>query len=209
MNTPLLIMGKRIEVDASPVIWDRPFASKTLTEHWDARGGEWEVDGDALLGKSRTPNAFLFSRSRFPGNVLLDFYGQTVLPSTHDLDFMWNTDWDEPTQTRTTGYVCGIQGWWHGKLGIERPNSLFGGMVPCPWFQPGTEYHIQAGSIDGHCFVFVNDALKFEAIDPAPVDSHRFSRVGFEVYQSVIRIRALTIRQIAWTPDPSTYPDEF
>lgn len=209
MNHYLAIMGKRLDLLASPVLWDQPFSAATLAAHWEVRGGEWTVAGDTLFGTCRTPNAFLFSRQRFPGNVLLDFFGQTVLPSTHDLDFMWNTEWDEQTQTRSTGYVVGIQGWWHGKLGVERPNSPFGGMVPCPWFRPGVEYHIQAGSIDGHCFVFVNGTLQFEAIDPVPVDSQRFNRVGFEVYQSMIRIRALTIRQIAWVAASDSYPDEF
>lgn len=209
MSTSLLILDKRIDLAASRVLWDKPFSAASFADHWEAHGGEWTVDGDALEGRCRTPGAFVFSRQQFPGNVLMDFRGQTVPPSTHDLDFMWNTDWDEKTQSRATGYVVGIQGWWHGKLGVERPNSRFCGMVPCPWFRPGVEYHVQAGSIDGHCFVFVDGALKFEAIDPAPVDSRRFSRVGFEVYQSMIRVRALSIRQIEWTPAQGGYSEEF
>jgi len=208
MKKSLRIMGKRIDLDASSVLWDKPFSAATFAEHWDVRGGEWAVEGDALVGKGRQPGVFVFSQQRFPGNVLMEFYGQTVLPSTHDLDFMWNTEWDEKTQTRKTGYVVGIQGWWHGKLGVERPDSTFGGMVPCPWFRPGVEYFIQAGSIEGHCFVFVNGSLMFEAIDPTPVDSQRYNRVGFEVFQSMIRVRALTLRQIAWTTEQSAYPEE-
>lgn len=55
----------------------------------------------------------------------------------------------------------------------------------------------------------VDGALKFEAIDPAPMDSRRFSRVGFEVYQSMIRVRALSVRQIEWTPVQGGYREEF
>ena len=50
----------------------------------------------------------------------MDFYAQTVLPSTHDIDVMWNLSWNEAENLRGVAYVAGIQGWWDGKVGIEK-----------------------------------------------------------------------------------------
>ena len=46
----------------------------------------------------------------FPGNVMVDFEARTVLPCTHDIDFMWNGSWDEATDRRGLAYVGGSRG---------------------------------------------------------------------------------------------------
>ena len=123
---------------------------------------------------------------------------------------MWNLTWDEARNTRAEAYVVGVQGWWDGKLGIEKsPAYKLVAATLCPWFVPGQEYHIQAGSIDGHCFVFVDGVLRLELTDPEPIDSTRHNRVGFEAYQSMVSIRNLIVRRIAWEPRPMAYSEEF
>lgn len=207
----LLLMHKRIDLDASPALYDRPITAASLAEDWEVRHSTWRCDGEALLGVNPEPGpGVIMSRRGFPGNVLLDFHARTVLPSTHDIDVMWNLSWDEQNNTRGAAYVAGIQGWWDGKIGIEKsPDYRLVAAAPCPWFEPGREYHIQAGSIEGHCFVFVDGLLRLELFDPAPIDSSVHNRIGFEAYQSMIRIRGLVVRQIVWQKRPQAYPREF
>lgn len=207
----LLIMRKRIDLSASPVLYDRPFSEESLRADWEARHAQWHCKDGAFWGRNPLPGpGVLMSRRPFPGDVLMDFYAQTVLPSTHDIDVMWNLSWDEQADRRGAAYVAGIQGWWDGKVGIEKsPDYRLVAAAPCSWFAPGKEYHIQAGGIRGHCFIFVDDVLRLELLDPDPIDSAKHARVGFEAYQSMIRIRRLVIRQIVWEERPQSYPKEF
>jgi hypothetical protein len=207
----LLIMRKRIDIDASPVLYDRPFTPASFAEDWEYRNSTWECREGAFWGCNPDPTGgVLFTRRSFPGNVLLDFYARTVLPSTHDIDVMWNMSWDETTGARGVSYVAGIQGWWEGKAGIERsPEYKLTATVPCPWFTPGQDFHIQTGSIDGHCFLFVDGVLRLELVDPDPIDSQRHARLGFEAYQSRIRVSRLVVRKIAWEARAMAYAPEL
>ncbi len=59
-------------------------------------------------------------------------------------------------------------------------------MVGTPLFPfvPGKIYKIQAGSIDGHCFIFADGKLLLEAMDPDPIDNSRYTKIGFEAMQA-------------------------
>ena len=108
----LLIMRKRILLNASPVLYDRPFTAESFTEDWAVRNAEWRYEDGAFIGRNPLPGpGCLISRAQYPGNVLMDCRAQTVLPSTHDIDVMWNMDWNEAKNERDVAYVAGIQGW--------------------------------------------------------------------------------------------------
>ena len=207
----LLIMGKEVLFDASPVLYDHPFTPETLAADWQVRGGEWWVEDDWLTGRNPlNAPGMITSRACYFGNVLLDFEARTVLPSTHDIDCMWNGSWNDDTNTRDVAYVAGLQGWWEGKVGVERsPDYRLNAATPLFPFEPGRIYRMQAGSIDGHIFVVVDGRLVLEVADPAPIDSTRYGLVGFEAYASMIQIRRLTIRQITWQPQVQSYAPEF
>ena len=207
----LLIMRKKIDLAASPILYDRPFTDDCLLEDWQVRNANWWYEDGAFFGENHLPApGVIISKKSFPGNVLMDFYGQTILPSTHDINVMWNLSWNEETNTRGMSYVAGVQGWWEGKVGIEKsPEYKVIAGVPCPWFEPGREYHIQAGSIDGHCFIFVDGKLRLEMTDPHPIDYTVHSRVGFEAYQSMIKISNFKLRQIVWQERNLSYSKEF
>jgi len=70
-------------------------------------------------------------------------------------------------------------------------------------------YKIQAGSIDGHCFILANGQLLLEAMDPDPIDNQKYTKVGREAYCSKIKIRNIAIRQINWEPFEMSYEPEF
>lgn len=207
----LLITRKRVLLERSPILFNRPLVPANFANDWEVRSASWTCDEHGLVG--RNPNAgpgCVVCRHPFPGNVLVDCTAQTLLPSTHDIDVMWNMSWDTQADTRGVAYVAGIQGWWDGKVGIEKsPEYKLLAAVPCPWFRPGQVYHLQVGSIDGHCFVFVDGVLRLELMDPNPIDSRAHHGVGFEAYQSMIRITRLAVHQIAWEPRDQAYQAEF
>lgn len=209
--TQLLIMRKRIDLPACPILYNRPFTPTCLAEHWQIRGGHWHVEGDWLCGRNpANAPGMITSRQSYLGNVLLDFHARTVLPSTHDIDWMWNGSWDETTNTRSLAYVTGLQGWWEGKVGFEKsPDYKLNVATPLFDFHPGQTYHIQSGSVDGHAFVFVDGRLILEVTDPDPIDTTRYGLIGFEAYASMIQVRQLVVRQIVWQDRPLSYPPEF
>ena len=211
MTQELLLMHKRIDLAASPVLYDRPCSAESLSEDWQAHNAQWEARDGAFWGRNPLPApGVIVCRHSFPGNVLVDCYARTVLPARHDIDVMWNMDWDEAVNQRGAAYVAGIQGWWEGKVGIEKsPEYRLNATAPCPWFEPGREYHVQAGSIDGHCFLFVDGILRLELTDPDPIDSSIHTHIGFEAYQSMIAVRNIVVRQIVWQPRPMAYAAEF
>lgn len=207
----LLIMQKRICLDASPVLYDRALTPECFLEDWTVRNAHWEAHDDAFWGSNPEPApGVIFTRQGFPGNVLVDCYARVLPPSTHDIDVMWNLSWDEARNERGAAYVAGVQGWWEGKVGIEKsPEYKLIAAAPCPWFKPGEEYHIQAGSVDGHCFLFVDGVLRLEVLDPHPIDASVHNRIGFEAYQSLICVRRVVVRQIVWEPREMRYEKEF
>ncbi len=207
----LLIMRKCIELDDSPVLYDRPFSHESLAEDWEVHHAEWRCEDGAIFGRNPQPApGVIVCRRPFPGNVLVECRARTVLPSRHDIDVMWNMSWDEEADRRGAAYVAGVQGWWEGKVGIEKsPEYRLVAAAPCPWFEPGRDYFIQAGSVDGHCFLFVDGVLRLEMLDPDPIDSERHNRIGFEAYQSMIRVSDLVVRQITWHRREQSYPEEF
>ena len=56
----------------------------------------------------------------FPGNVMVEFEARTVKPSTHDINVMWNGEWNDSLNLRGKAYIAGIEGWWEGKVGLEK-----------------------------------------------------------------------------------------
>jgi len=203
----LRLMKKEIDLSASRVVYNEPITEENLQKEWIQHHSQWYVKDGWLEGinKGNWPGMVILKKD-FPGNVLVEFDAQTVLPSTHDINVMWNGEWIDSTDQRGTAYVAGLQGWWTGKVGIEKsPEYKFMVGTPLFPFVPGKIYKIQAGSIDGHCFIFADGKLLLEAMDPDPIDNTRFTKVGFEAYASHIRIRNIKIRQIVWRPVEMRY----
>ena len=207
----MLIMKKRIDLEQSTVLYDRPFTEESLAEDWQVRGGQWWIEDGWLTGKNpENSPGMVTSRAGYFGNVMLDFEARTVSPSTHDIDCMWNGSWDEAAARRDVAYVAGLQGWWEGKVGFEKlPDYKLTAATALFRFEPGNIYRMQAGSIDGHVFVFVEGQLILEVTDPDPIDHSRYGMIGFEAYASFIQVRWLVVRRLAWMERTLSYPREF
>lgn len=208
----LELMKKRILLDSSEILFNQPITAENFTDLCTVHHSEWEVNANGwLVGKNRGnwPGMAILKQD-FPGNVLVEFEAATIMPSTHDINVMWNGEWLQPEDRRGIAYVAGLQGWWSGKVGIEKSDQ-YKFMVGTPLFSfvPGKVYKIQAGSIDGHCFIFADGQLLLEAMDPDPIDTQKFTKVGFEAYCSMICLRNVVIRQIHWEMADNAYTPEF
>lgn len=205
------LMKKRILLDSSKVLYDRPITPEDFPKLWTTHHSKWNVKDGWLEGENpgNWPGMAILKQD-FPGNILVEFEAQTILPSSHDINVMWNGEWLYETDQRGIAYVAGLQGWWTGKVGIEKSND-YKFMVGTPLFnfEPGKTYKIQAGSIDGHCFILADGKLLLEAMDPDPIDSQKYTKVGFEAYSSKIRIRNIKISQIYWVPVDMKYEVDF
>jgi hypothetical protein len=205
------LMKKQIILDSSTVLYNKLLTEEEFATNWTTHHSEWKVDDGWLVGENRGnwPGMAILKQD-FPGNVLVEFEAQTILPSSHDINVMWNGEWLTDTDQRGIAYVAGLQGWWTGKVGIEKSNDYkFMVGTPLFGFQPGKIYKIQAGSIDGHCFILADGNLLLEAMDPEPIDHQKYTKVGFEAYCSKIAIRNIVIRRIVWEPVELKYQPEF
>lgn len=204
-------MKKEINLDKSKILYQNDFTSDEIFNDWESKSGEWWIEDNWLFGKN--PGNFpgmIVSKQNFPGNVLVEFEAATVEPCTHDINFMWNGSWDEVKNERGVAYVAGLQGWWEGKVGIEKsPQYKLNIGTPLFNFNPGQIYKIQGGSIDGHCFIFADGQLLLEATDPDPIDHQIHTKVSFEAYCSFLKIRNVSIRQIDWNLRELSYTPEF
>jgi hypothetical protein len=212
MEEPMLrIIGKELDLDRSPLLYGEPVSAEMLARDWKGYSGEWWVEGEWINGRNPQNNpGMIVSQADFPGNVLVEFEARTVLPSTHDINFMWNGSWDEAQNRRDVAYVLGLEGWWDGKVGFEKsPEYKLVAGTPLFDFDPGRIYQMQGGSIDGHCFLFVDGKLVLEVTDPEPIDSQRYAKVGFEAYASHIQVRNIQVRQLSWQPRLQQYASEF
>ena len=118
-------------------------------------------------------------------------------------------DWDDKTDYLGTSYVCGLNGWYEHKSGIER-NIGYGSNLYSTTssyhYKPGTEVRMTAGSIGGHTFMVVDDILVSELIDPQPITG---GHVGFSAYCTKLKIKDIEVREIAWKPRTQLYDPEF
>ncbi|RAP75313.1 hypothetical protein [Paenibacillus montanisoli] len=205
------LLHKQVDPRKCPILYETSFEQEQELDNWRMCSGEWWVENGWLHGRNplNAPGVLLSKRD-FPGNVLVEFEGRTVLPSTHDINLMWNASWDEEKNMRGAAYVAGLEGWWEGKIGLEKsPEYVLNAATPLFDFEPGRTYFIQAGSIDGHCFVCVDGKLLLELTDYEPIDSAVHAKVGFEAYASYIQLRNVRIRSIEWEPRVRSYPAEF
>ena len=205
------LMNKELLLDQCPVLWHKELTEDVLSEDFDIRSGQWHVEDGWLYGENRGNfPGMVISRKDFYGNVLLEFTANTVLPSTHDINAMWNGSWNEQTNTRDVAYVGGLEGWWHGKVGFEKsPDYKLNAANPLFDFHPGREYHIQMGSVDGHAFIIIDGTLVLEVTDPDPIDTAKYGRFGFEAYCSSIRIRDVYLRRAVAKAVEENYKPEF
>lgn len=85
----LRLMKKEIDLEGSPVLYDAGVSEEMLARDWDIHNGEWWAEDGWIHGRNReNAPSMIVSKKDFKGNVMVSFEARTVLPSTHDIDFM-------------------------------------------------------------------------------------------------------------------------
>lgn len=194
-------MGKKIIIERSKLLYDKPFTMESLKADWEVATGEWWLEDEWLTGKiNSNGGGYIYNKGDFSGNIMIDFYGKTVLPCENDLNFTWHTEgWNHDGNDAGKGYIAGLGGWWEGKTGIEKyPECKIQATTSAFNFEAGKIYHIQAGTIDGQCFIFVDGKLIIEMKDPEAFVSQIYSKVGVGTYCSYIQVKDFKVYGLHW-----------
>lgn len=206
------LAGKEVFLDRGEILYQKTaFTQEDFEKDFVVRSGNWCAEDGWLVGRNpeNAPGMTVLKQDCF-GDVLLDFYGATIAPCDHDIDFMWNGSWDEEADQRGVAYVGGLSGWYNQKTGFEKsPDYKLNVTTPLFTFTPGQVYHIQAGSAQGHLFLVVDGQLILEATDPDPIDTSRYGKIGFEAFCSQIKITNLTVRQLCYQELKQTYVKDW
>lgn len=207
----LQLVSKEIDVKNSSVLFHQLITSENLKTHFEIYNSEWMVENGWLTGRNPDESAGVaVLKQDFPGNILLEFEGRSVLPSTHDINFMWNTEWSNELNSCRNGYIGSICGWWTNRVGIEKsPDFKLRASTSGFTFKPGRTYKVQAGGIDGTCFIFIDGKLFIEVNDPDPLDNKKYTKVALSAYSSWIQFKNIIVRQICWKPLELIYQPEF
>ncbi len=172
-------------------------------------GGRWRYEDGCLIGEERgNRGGILFTRKAFADGYLMRCKMRTVLPATRDVNCIFCGHWDEQTDYIGDSYICGLNGWYDHKSGIERNDSGFcKALTGAYTYQPGSEVEMCVGSLGGHTFMVVDDLLIAELIDTqAPLLGGHF---GFSPYCTRLAIRDIEIKKIAFRPEEQSYEPEF
>ena len=201
------LLGKKIYMDKSPLLL-KYSPDEDWQKYWQVMAGDWRMENGWLIGtENGNKGGILFSRESFDKNVMLSFTAATVLPATRDVNAVYCAHWDEKTDYLADSYVCGLNGWYDGKSGIERnlTSNLYS-TTSLYQYIPGTEVRMTAGAIDGHNFMVVDGQLVTELIDPSPIKG---GHVGFSPYCTILKIKDIEIREIYWEEQKQHYDPEF
>lgn len=201
------LLGKKILTDCSPLLFHYD-PDENWEKYWKVMAGEWKYENGYLIGAERgNKGGILFSRESYSQNVMLSFTVATVLPATRDLNAVYCAHWDETIDYLGESYVCGLNGWYEHKSGIERnPSSKLYTTTSLYQYIPGSEVRMQVGAINGHNFMLVDGVLVSELIDPNPIKG---GHVGFSPYSTKLKIKDIDIHEIAWEEFPQEYEPEF
>jgi len=204
----ILLLEKEIDLKNSKVLYSEELTEAEIAKNWEVGRGKWRVNDGWLEGSHPENNGgLIYTKQHFHCNAMMEFEGRTVPPSDHDLNFVWCTEgWDKKTNDNGTGYIAGLGGWYENKTGIEHyPECKTQSITSAFKLETGRTYKIQAGSIDGHCFIIVDGNLIIEVFDPDPIDYNKCGKVGFGVYASHIQFRNLKVYEINWRKRNQAY----
>lgn len=208
MQNEILLLGKKIIVDASPVVLSYQ-PDENWKEVWEDKGGQWTYEDGYLVGcETENKGGILLSKRRFDKDVMMSFTVASVLPATRDLNAVYCTTWDEEINYLKKSYISGLNGWYEGKSGIERfPEDDLRALTPLYHYEPGKEVRMTVGAIEGHNFLIVDGVLIQELIDN--MDPIVGGHVGFSPYSTKLKIKDIEVREIYWEKREQSYLPEF
>ena len=205
------LVNKKILWEKSKILY-KYSPDENFEKDWDIKAGEWCYKDGYLIGKETgNKGGIMWYKEKFNKPVMITFTVSTVAPATRDLNAVFCANWDEAKNDLGDSYVCGLNGWYENKAGVER-NVLGGGCAFCSLtgnykYEPGTEIRMTAGAINGHIFMVVDDVLVSEHIEKT--DYITSGHVGFSPYCTILKIKDIEIREIYWEDFHDYYVPEF
>ena len=159
------LLGKKVIMDKSPLLL-KYSPSDDWKDYWDVKSGNWSVEDGWLIGdEPGNKGGILFSKEFYEDNVMMTFSVKTALPATRDLNAVFCAHWDDETDYLGTSYVCGLNGWFADKAGIERGASggrmTFRSLNSLYKYTPGKEIRMTCGAVDGHTFMLVDGEIVY------------------------------------------------
>ncbi len=204
----ILLLGGEIVVDRCEKVFAcAPDAD--WEKHFEVMRGKWERRDGALIGEyPGNQGGILLTRREYGDGYMMRCRMGTVLPATRDVNCIFCGHWDYGKDCLDDSYICGLNGWYDGKSGIERnDDGYFKSLTNSYRYTPGTEVEMCVGSFGGHTFMVVDDELVTEFIDPVnPLCEGRF---GFSPYCTRLRVRDVEISKIFWRAKEQSYTPEF
>ncbi|MBQ7643142.1 MAG: hypothetical protein IJS67_04495, partial [Clostridia bacterium] len=145
------LAGKKIDLEGSKVLLSyRP--DENWQNYFEVKSGDWFYrDGELIGVENGNKGGILFTKQYFDKDVLLKFRGRTLLPATRDLNAVWAARWDDKTDYLGESYVCGLNGWWENKAGIERnKDDGIKALTNAYKYTAGKTVEMICGSVNGH-----------------------------------------------------------
>ncbi|MBE7010332.1 MAG: hypothetical protein E7418_02440 [Ruminococcaceae bacterium] len=208
MQKEILLLGKKINVEKSPVVLSYQ-PDENWQEVWRDTAGCWTYENGYLIGtEPANKGGILLSRERFEKDVMFSFTMASVLPATRDLNAVYCVTWDEENNYLKKGYISGLNGWYESKSGIERfPEDELRCLTSLYHYEPGTEVRITTGAVQGHNFLIVDDVLIQEVVDN--MDPIVGGYVGFSPYSTKLKVKDIEVREVCWEEREQSYLPEF
>ena len=206
MKNEIVLLGKKILLDESDIVFEY-HGAPNFEDYFDVKLGNWSYIDGCLVGKElENRGGIIYVKERFDFDVMMTFKVATVLPATRDLNAVWCSNWNEETNYLGNSYVCGLNGWYENKAGIERcgDNEFYSG-TSLYKYTPGEFVEITCGSINGHCFMFVDGVLICEYKDNFPLVG---GFVGISPYCTQLKIKDVVVRKIKWEKYKQRYLPE-
>ncbi len=202
-----LIMDRKVSPEKSKLLLHYDPAEDWLN-YWTPMSGHWECKDGWLIGtEPGNKGGILFSKEIYPQDILFSFTMKTELPATRDLNAVWCAKWDDKKDYIGESYVCGLNGWYEGKSGIERLHTRqMKALTGLYKYEPGTEVRMTCGVVSGRNFLLVDDDLICEMVDPYPIKG---GYVGFSAYCTKLKIKDIEIREVCYEEIRQRYKPEF
>ena len=85
----IFLLNKEVDLDKSELLLSLPFADASDLEQLELASGSWGIENGALVGRFRgNGGGICYTKDRFPGDILIDFYGTMLSPCNNDLNFV-------------------------------------------------------------------------------------------------------------------------
>ena len=105
----IFLLNKEVDLDKSELLLSLPFADASDLEQLELASGSWGIENGALVGRFRgNGGGICYTKDRFPGDILIDFYGTMLSPCNNDLNFVLKAEgWDYERNDAARGFIGG------------------------------------------------------------------------------------------------------